>query len=68
MLERLSEVLAMEEHKKERVEDIGKNEACVKLEDASYTWGFRVKENQNAMKKQNKARLDIEVSDLPVLS
>ena len=58
----------MEEHKKERIEEIGEKEACVKLEDASYTWGFRVKENQSQMKKQNKARLDLEMDDLPVLS
>ena len=51
VLERLSEVFAMEEHKRERIVDIDKREACIKLENASYTWGFRVKENQAAMKK-----------------
>ena len=45
VLERLSEVLAMEERAQEREEFVEREQVQVKLEEASYTWGFRVKEN-----------------------
>ena len=40
VLHRLSAVFGLEEHKRERVEDVEQGEACVRLTDASYTWGF----------------------------
>jgi hypothetical protein len=35
----------MEEFKKERIEDVPKNEVCVKMKDAAFSWGFRVKQD-----------------------
>ena len=45
VLERLSEVFAMEERTQEREEFVERDQVQVRLNDASYTWGFRVKEN-----------------------
>jgi hypothetical protein len=37
----------MEEYKKSRVEKCERSEVCVEAKNASFSWGFRVKETQN---------------------
>ena len=42
VLTRLSKVFSLDEYKHvgERDENVGRDKVCVKLKDASYTWGF----------------------------
>lgn len=52
--ERLAYVLAMEENEKKRETDIGPKEASIEMANASYGWGFRVKEDQSGAKAGRK--------------
>ena len=58
----------MEERTMEREEFVEREQVQVKLDTVSYTWGFKVKQNQEASKKANSARLELDHTSLPVLS
>jgi len=45
LLLRLSEIFCMEECKIERIEDVPKNEVCVKMDNAAFSWGYRVQQD-----------------------
>ena len=64
---RLSEVYRMEEHQSTREENIIPGEPAIFIEHGEYAWGFRVSDNQEKMKKANKAKLEVQVIDEPVL-
>ena len=46
LMHRLGGVFKMEEFKKERLENVPYDEICVDLQNSSFSWGFRVKEDQ----------------------
>jgi hypothetical protein len=35
----------MEEFKMERIENVPKNEVCIKMNNAAFSWGFRVQQD-----------------------
>jgi len=65
IVERLASVFGMEEHNITRHEKpMGENEdAIVEIKDGSYSWGFRVKENQVDDKKARQSVLVEEAKD-----
>ena len=63
VLERLASVFAMEEYERERVQRVLPDDTLVEIKDGSFSWGFRVKENQ-AEAKKGKERGKVLVEDL----
>ena len=67
VINRLSEVFCMEEYVSTREEQVNLNEPAIHIEQGEYAWGFRIEENQDKMRKANKATLEISVSEESVL-
>ena len=68
---RLADIFKMEEHKSKRKEAKRVSDIKIKIENAEFTWGFRVKEdqmNQQMKMQKNIVKLDIEQSNETVLS
>ena len=65
VLERISSVFAMEEYKAVREKDVHPDDVTVDVRDSSFSWGFRVKEDQ----KDNKVRgkILIEEDEQPII-
>ena len=57
----------MEEHKKTREDNVIPGQPVVELKGAEYGWGFRISDNQDKMKKANKAKLDLNDEESSVL-
>jgi len=45
MFQRLGDVFKMEEYNRERIEDVNPEQVSIKIDYASFSWGFKVKEN-----------------------
>ena len=57
----------MEEYANTREDNIVPGEPAILIEKSDYAWGFRVADNQEKMKKANKAKLDVEAVNDNVL-
>lgn len=64
LMQRLGEVFRMEEFKKERIEDVTYDEVEVKLMESAFSWGFRVKEDQQ---KKSGVQTLVEEIETPTL-
>lgn len=60
IIERLGQVLSMEEHKQARLTECQKSDVKIKFENASFSWGFKIQEDQEDQKgKSNAYKLKI---------
>lgn len=58
VLERIASVFAMEEFKSERARDVAPEDVLVEVKDGAYSWGFRVKEDQQGNKVRGKVLIE----------
>ena len=65
LISRLGEVFKMEEFQKERIENVAPEECGVKFSNSAFSWGFRVKDDQE--KKSGFSTL-VEEIETPTLS
>ena len=57
----------MEEFVSTREDQVNLNDPAIHIEQGEYAWGFRIQDNQDKMRKANKAKLEISVSEESVL-
>lgn len=67
ILRRLASVFTMEEYACERLRDVEPENVLLEVQDASFSWGFRVKEDQTDEKKARGSML-IETDDKAIIS
>ena len=67
VINRISEVFSMEEHLSSREDQIRPNEPAIEIRQGEYAWGFRVAENQEKMRKANRAKLEVTAVEESVL-
>lgn len=54
----------MEEYESKRTKDVDANDVSIEIKDCSFSWGFRVKDDQ---KYNARGKVQIDVDDKPVI-
>lgn len=65
ILERLSLIFEMEEYRRNRQTECDPKDVSIQVNNCSFSWGFRVKEDQ---KKANRGNVLIEEDEKPIIS
>ena len=67
VLQRLSEILRLEEFESKRSLNVDRTKPAVKIENGKYAWGFRISDNQKQNMRVSHSKVEVENTDTPVL-